>query len=200
MYAKGRIERLFGTFQDRLVNELRLAGIGELRPANAMLSGFLPRYNRRFAVPPQQNGAMYRQPPPGIDLNTMFAFKYLRTVGMDNTLRFRQHRIQIEPDRHRISYARARVEVHERMDGSLAVYYRGRCLATTDAPAEAPVLRVQHAHRPSSSASDPMTADRPTRVHAKKPAHRWKPPQDHPWRRLRLRSWPKKPTPFSDLS
>jgi transposase len=198
--AKGRIERLFGTFQDRLVNELRLAGIGELRPANAMLSGFLPRYNRRFAVPPQQNGAMYRQPPPGIDLNTMFAFKYLRTVGMDNTLRFRQHRIQIEPDRHRISYARARVEVHERMDGSLAVYYRGRCLATTDAPAEAPVLRVQHAHRPSSSASDPMTADRPTRVHAKKPAHRWKPPQDHPWRRLRLRSWPKKPTPFSDLS
>jgi hypothetical protein len=70
--AKGRIERLFGTFQDRLVSELRLDGIGELHEANAMLSAFLPRYNRRFAVPPQHHGTVYRQ-TPAVDLNTIFS-------------------------------------------------------------------------------------------------------------------------------
>jgi hypothetical protein len=95
--AKGRIERLFGTFQDRLVSELRLSDVTNLHDANAMLSDFLPRYNRRFAVPPQQSGIVYRQ-PPAVDLQTLFAFKYRRTVGMDNTLRFQQRRIQIQPD------------------------------------------------------------------------------------------------------
>src|SRR5215470_7762366 len=135
--GKGRIERLFGTFQDRLVSELRLAGIRNLDDANAMLARFLPRYNRRFAVPAQQTGTVYRQLPVGMNLHTIFSFKYRRSVGLDNTVRFYQHRIQIEPDRYRSSYARTRVEVHHRMDGSLAVYYRGRCLATTDAPSEA---------------------------------------------------------------
>jgi len=198
--AKGRIERLFGTFQDRLVSELRLDGIGDLHQANAMLREFLPRYNRRFAVPPQQNGAVYQQPPHGVELNTMFAFKYLRTVGMDNTLRFQQHRIQIQPDRYRTSYARARVEVHERMDGSLAVFHCGRCLATTDAPAEAPVLRVHYTRHPSSSPPDSSIAYRPSPAPPRKPARRWKPPSDHPWRRHRLKSWQKGLTPFSDPS
>jgi transposase len=196
--AKGRIERLFGTFQDRLVSELRLEGIVEFRQANAMLSEFLPRYNRRFAVPPRHNGAVYRQ-PPSVDLKAIFAFKYLRTVGMDNTVRFQRHRIQIEPDRHRSSYARARVELHQRMDGSLAVFYRGRCLVTTDAPAEAPILRVQNTRHPSLSPPDRSTADRPAPDSKRKPAPRWKPPQDHPWRRHRLKSWQKELTPFSDL-
>jgi len=195
--AKGRIERLFGTFQDRLVSELRLDGIVEFRQANAMLSEFLPRYNRRFAVPPRHNGGVYR-PAPSVELNTIFAFKYRRTVGMDNTLRFQQHRIQIEPDRHRSSYARARVEVHQRMDGSLAVFYRDRCLATTDAPAEAPILRVQHTRHPASSPAERWIADRPTRVSKKKSAPRWKPPAAHPWRRS-LKSWQKRLIPISDL-
>jgi len=197
--AKGRIERLFGTFQDRLVSELRFEGIVDLHQANAMLSQFLPRYNRRFAVPPQQNGTVYGQPPHRVELNTMFAFKYLRTVGMDNTLRFRQHRIQIQPDRHRTSYARARVEVHEHMDGSLAVYYRDRCLATRDAPAEAPVLRVQNTRHGSSSVPHRSTTLRPASTTAKKPAKPWKPPKDHPWRRQRLRSWLNWRTNSADL-
>jgi transposase len=194
--GKGRIERLFGTFQDRLVSELRLSGITNLHDANAMLSDFLPRYNRRFAVPPQQPGIVYRQ-PPAVDLQTLFAFKYRRTVGMDNTLRFQQHRIQIQPDRYRASYSRARVEVHQRMDGSLAVYYHKRCLATTDAPAEAPVLRVQYAGRASTSEPSPPSSTS-SRLKTK-PPQRWKPPKDHPWRRHRLQSWQKGLTPFSDV-
>lgn len=195
--GKGRIERLFGTFQDRLVSELRLARIGDLNQANAMLVGFLPRYNRRFAVPPQQPGTVYRQQPT-VDLQTIFSFKYLRTVGMDNTLRFHQHRIQIEPDRHRVSYARTRVEVHERMDGSLGVYYRGRCLATTDAPAEAPVLRVRKTtHRPASI-SEPSSAAK-SAPRSRQPRPPWKPPKDHPWRR-NLNAWKDRLIPMSELS
>jgi transposase len=189
--SKGRIERLFGTFQDRLVSEFRLHGIADLQHANTMLNQFLPRYNRRFAVPPKQNVTVYRQ-PPAIDLNTMFAFKYLRTVGMDNTLRFQQHRIQIQPDRQRTSYARTRVEVHERMDGSLGVYYRDRCLATTEAPAEAPLLRVQYTGQPSPAPSDRSIAEQATPGRSRQPTARWKPPQDHPWRHHRLKSWQKR--------
>src|SRR5438034_9721487 len=76
-----------------------------------MLTGFLPRYNRRFAVPARQPGTGDRQVSDE-HLDVMFSFKYWRTVGMDNTVRFYQHRIQIQSDRHRVSYARCRVEVH----------------------------------------------------------------------------------------
>jgi transposase len=196
--GKGRIERLFGTFQDRLVSELRLAGIRNLNQANAMLVGFLPRYNRRFAVPPQQPGTVYRQQPVGVDLRTIFSFKYLRTVGMDNTLRFHQHRIQIEPDRHRVSYARTRVEVHERMDGSLGVYYRGRCLATTAAPAEAPVLRVRKTTHPSLLQSE-RSFNAKSAAPSRQPRPPWKPPKDHPWRR-NLNAWKDRLIPVSELS
>lgn len=195
--AKGRIERLFGTFQDRLVSELRLEGIGRLDQANALLGKFLARYNRRFAVSPQHTGTVYRQ-KPGVDLNTLFAFKYLRTVGMDNTLRFLEHRIQIEPDRHRTSYARVRVEVHQRMDGSLAVFYHGRCLATRDAPKEAPVLRVQKTNYPSLSGADRSIIVKPNRSPAAKSARPWKPPKNHPWRRHRLKSWQNGPITVLD--
>jgi transposase len=180
--AKGRIERLFGTFQDRLVNELRLAEASSMDEATALLAEFLPRYNRRFAVAPQQPGTVYQQPPSGRHLDEIFCFKYRRTVGMDNTVRFYEHRIQIHPDRQRTSYARGRVEVHERMDGSVAVYFSGRCLTTTEAPAEAPVLRVRE--------NRPIRQPTNNRRHETKPARKVikvasrKPTPKHPWRRM----------------
>ena len=179
--SKGRIERLFGTFQDRLVSELRLAKVSTMDQANAMLVEFLPRYNRRFAVKSQLPGTVYRQLPTDQHLDTIFCFKYGRTVGMDNTVRFHQHRIQIHPDRHRSSYARARVEVQERMNGGLAVYYRGRCLATTDAPAEAPLLRVRE-NRGSFPSTEAIPLPNPT---AKTPKARFprKRSPHHPWNR-----------------
>jgi len=182
--AKGRIERLWGTLQDRLVSELRLAGAKTLEEANQVLWDFLPRYNQRFAVTAAQAGSAYRQPEEEFIPDEVFCFKYYRTVGPDNVVRFGGHRLQILPTNGRLSYARARVEVHERLDGSLAVYYQGHCLATKPAPPEAPVLRARSTARVMSNMTNPAV---PAIVAKKtlepKAPHRTKPGPDHPWRR-----------------
>jgi len=185
--AKGRIERLWGTFQDRLVSELRLAGAKTLEEANRVLWDFLPRYNQRFAVPATQAGSAYRQPEEGFIPDKVFCFKYYRTVGSDNVVRFGGHRLQILPTNGRLSYARARVEVHERLDGSLAVYYQGHCLATKPAPPEAPVLRARSIAKVMSNMTDPAKPAMPATIVKKtlelKAPRRTKPGPDHPWRR-----------------
>ena len=71
--AKGRVERAWDTFQDRLVSEMRLAGTATIEQANRMLRDFLPRYNRRFGVVPAQPGSAYRQPAPGVSLDAVCA-------------------------------------------------------------------------------------------------------------------------------
>ncbi len=145
--AKGRIERLWGTFQDRLVAELRLAGMTTQQEANAFLPTFLADFNRRFGVPAAEPGLAYRSLSTGLDPETLFCFKYRRIVAADNTVRLGEHRLQLLPDRERESYARAQVEVQERLDGSLAVYYQGRQVGSKPAPAEAPVLRARKGQR-----------------------------------------------------
>ena len=185
--AKGRIERLWGTFQDRLVSELRLAGAKTLEEANQVLWDFLPRYNQRFAVPAREPGSAYRNPPEGFIPDKVFCFKYYRTVGSDNVVRFGEHRLQIMPTNGRLSYARARVEVHEKLDGSLAVYYQEDCLATKPAPPEAPVLRARNGARVTPGITDlgkpaaPAIIAKKT-LQPKSPCHT-KPDPDHPWRR-----------------
>ena len=185
--ARGRIERLWGTFQDRLVSELRLARVRTLEEANQVLWDFLPRYNRRFAVAAARSGSAYRQPGEGFIPDEVFCFKYYRTVGTDNVVRFGEHRLQILPTNGRLSYARARVEVHEKMDGSLAVYYQGQCLASKPAPPEAPVLRVRSMDRVTSNKTDSdgaavsvATAKKPSQSNIHRSS---KPGPDHPWRR-----------------
>ncbi len=185
--AKGRIERLWGTFQDRLTSELRLAGAKTIEEANQVLWDFLPRYNSKFAVQPPQPGSAYRQPEQGFIPEEIFSFKYQRTVGQDNVVRFRDYRLQIEPSNERSSYARVRVEVHERMDGSIAVYYQGHCLVTKSAPPEAPVLRVSNIarvmpHKPSSEQSATPVVETKIPALSKEIRHT-KPAQNHPWRR-----------------
>jgi transposase len=182
--AKGRIERLWGTFQDRLKSELRIAGAKTAEEANRVLWDFLPRFNQRFAVPASQPGTAYRQPGEGFIPDEVFCFKYRRTVGLDNVVRFGEHRLQIMPTNGRRSYARVRVEVHERMDGSLAVYYQGRCLAAKAAPPEAPMLRVRNIKRamPGGIESGEAKIVTPARKPSQ-PKAPWKPGPDHPWRR-----------------
>jgi hypothetical protein len=149
--AKGRVERLFGTLQDRLVLELRLADVRTLEEANAFLQTYLPRFHAQFAVAAQQEGLAYQPLPEGLCLPEVFCFKYERVVGPDHVVRFGTQRLQIQPDTHRRSSAKAKVEVQERLDGSVAVFYQGRCLQMTEAPAEAPVLRTHHkARRPAA--------------------------------------------------
>ena len=185
--ARGRIERLWGTFQDRLVSELRLAGARTMKEANRVLWDFLPRYSQKFAIPATEPGLAYRQPEDGFNPDEVFCFKYYRTVGPDNVVRFGEHRLQILPTNGRLSYARAKVELHERLDGSLAVYYQGHCLATKPAPLEAPVLRARSMVRVMANMPD---SGEPARLAIAaretlpaKPPHYTKPGPDHPWRR-----------------
>jgi len=123
--AKGRVERLWGTLQDRLVSELRLAGATSLVEANRVLWDWLPHFNARFAVPAAQPGSAYRPLPPGFRLEEVLCFKYLRIVGADNVVQLGEQRLQLLASRERASFARLQVELHERLDGSLAVYHNG---------------------------------------------------------------------------
>ena len=86
--AKGRVERTAGTFQDRLVTELRLAGAGSISEANGVLEQFLQRYNRRFRVPPQCPESAYRALGPEVSLEQVLCFKHRRKVAKDNTVKF----------------------------------------------------------------------------------------------------------------
>ena len=160
-----------------------------MEEANQVLWDFLPRFNQRFAVPAGEPGLAYRPLPDTLNPDTIFCFKYERTVSKDNVIRFGGHRLQIMPTNGRLSYAKAKVEVHERMDGSLAVYYKGQCLLTRPAPPEAPVLRARSTVRFIPGASDSRelalsVAAKTTRAKTGRP---YKPAPDHPWRRyLRL--------------
>jgi hypothetical protein len=162
--ARGRIERMWGTFQDRLVSELRLAGASTQSEANKLLCDYLLRHNQKFAVPAAETGSAFR--PLEKDLDEVFCFKYQRSVSLDNVVRFGPDRLQVLPDNGRYSYARARVEVHQALDGSLTVYYQGQRLNTRPAPDEAAALRKTAL----SASANPVQ-----RRYAK-------PAPDHPWR------------------
>ncbi len=206
--AKGRIERLFGTFQDRLRSELRLAGVRDRAGANAFLAEFLPRYNARFAQPPTNSVSAYRPWPAGLDPQAVFCFKYQRVVSNDNTVTLGPHGIQIHAGPGGRGYAKTTVEVHERLNGTIAVFYQGRCLAShlvaaapirvpareyrrprvTAPPRGAhasrgstPIPTAPHKTRPGGAEEALRPAkrgDQKNRVHSSIPA------SDHPWRHM----------------
>jgi hypothetical protein len=140
--AKGRIERLWGTFQNRLVSELRLAKATTMEEANRMLTDYLPIFNRDFQVTPVVAESAYRKTVRGFIPDRYFCNKYNRVVGGDNVIKFKGKRIQIGPLNGRASFAHAHVEVHKRLDDSLAVCYKGDYLKIEPAPAEAPRQRA----------------------------------------------------------
>jgi transposase len=165
--AKGRIERLWGTFQDRLSSELRLAGVNTLEEANLVLLRFLPVYNRRFAINALEPDIAYLKPDSDFRPEEYFCFKEERTVGRDNVVRFENRRLQILPAQEKGSYALCKVRVHKGLDGDIAIYFGGKALATQPAPPEAPLVRK-------------MEITKPIRITP--PIHA-KPSPNHPWRR-----------------
>lgn len=141
--AKGRIERLFGTLQDRLVNELRLAGIRTQQQATAFLNGpFKADFNRRFAKPPHQSQSAWRAVPRGLDLDRICSFRYEATVGNDNAVRLAGLILDIPAGPHRRGYAKARVEVRQLLDGRWRVYYKDQLLLETQRPKMQTPLRT----------------------------------------------------------
>ena len=107
--AKGRVERMAGTFQDRLVTELRLASATTIGEAQAVLERFLPRFNARFAVAARQPEPAWRPLDPALDLGAVLAFRHTRTVARDNTVKYHWRTLQLLPSAQRPSYAGARV-------------------------------------------------------------------------------------------
>ena len=131
--ARGRSERMFGTLQGRLPQELRLAGISDMAAANRFLAGtFIPEHNRRFREAPAEDASAF-VPWAGRNLDDILCVQEERTVGNDNTVRFERRVLQIPPDRHRHHYVRCKVRVHAYPDGTLAVFHGPRCLARYDA-------------------------------------------------------------------
>lgn len=151
--AKGRVERMAGTFQDRLVAELRLAGASTLAEANRVLWDFLPGFNARFGVPPAQPGCAYRPVARDLDLAGVLCFKHWRKVARDNTVRYDWHTLQLLPTPDRPSYARAHVQAQERLDGSLVVCHQGRIIPTQEAPPHPGILRARN----GDSGGNPVT-------------------------------------------
>lgn len=141
--AKGRVERVAGTFQDRPVSELRLAHASGLSEANRVLSDFIPSFNGRFFVPPAQAGSAYRPLPQEVDLDSVLCFKHARKVARDNTVKYRWRTLQLLPEPGGPGYAGVSVEVQERLDGSLVVCHRGRAIPTREAPPRPGALRVR---------------------------------------------------------
>lgn len=160
--AKGRVERLFKTLQDRLVKELRLVGVRSVAEANAFLERYWPQYNRRFRQGAASAVDLHRPAPSSRALDRILCTREERTVKNDFTIAHHGTLYQL------IQATRAKkVTVEERLDGTLHITYHGQELRYRAIPA-----------RPPKAPPEP-----PVRLSEKHPGI---PPVDHPWRRLFL--------------
>jgi hypothetical protein len=132
--AKGRVERLWGTLQDRLVSELRLANAATVAEANTVLARYRLDHNARFAIPAQDQQPAWRPRRASLDLARVCSFRYEATVLKDNTVRLGGTIVlDIPPGPRGRSYADRRVDVRQLLDGSWRVYARDRLIATAAA-------------------------------------------------------------------
>jgi transposase len=119
--AKGRVERLWGVLQDRLTSELRLAKAGDIDSANAVLRKFITDYNHRFARKPREMETAWRETPENLD--RICCFVHERIVSNDNVVQWEGHRFQIPQQARRFSFAGAKVQIYQALDGHLSLYY-----------------------------------------------------------------------------
>ena len=162
--AKGRVERVNGTLQDRLVKALRRAKISDLHSANRFLQEkFLPAFNRRFVRKAAKPGDLHRRVPRGLDLDRVLSIRETRVVQNDWTLRFENRWFQLAESHQKLVLAGRQVTVCQRLDGRLELLYGGRALSYQELPvapprrdAGEPTIRSNQGQRPAA---------------------------DHPWRR-----------------
>ena len=164
--AKGRIERAFGTLQDRLVKEMRLAGIATLEEANRFLEGYLPRFNGQFEHEPREAEDLHRPLPKGLKLEEIFCLKAVRTILDGYVIRRKGKRFAIQEPRRRMLGRPATVMLH--FDGRMVIRFEGRDLAYREIP-----------ERPKRVATAPVVRPKPPK---------YIPPPTHPWRARFLRS------------
>ena len=165
--AKGRIERLFRTFQDRVVKEMRLKGIKTVQEANSFLPAYLPIYNRRFAVRPKDEADLHRPVPKGLNLDPILCFKTERVLRNDFTIAYNSKLYQIEE-----KVKASKVIIEERLNGTMMITHEGTQLKFREI-----------SERPEKPKSMPKRIKRLS----------FKPHSDHPWRQqtrtLKKNSW-----------
>jgi hypothetical protein len=147
--AKGRVERLFNTLQDRLVQELKLAAISTPQQATDFVNGpFKTDFNARFAKPPRERQAAWRALPKGVDVDRICSFRYQAMVGNDNAVRLGGIILDIPPGPRHRGYAKTRVEVHHLLDGRWRVYFKDELLLETTPPLlQAPLRTLRRRRR-----------------------------------------------------
>lgn len=166
--AKGRVERLFGTLQDRLVKELRLAKISTIEEGNQFLEEvFIPKYNAKFSVLPQKKGNLHRTLTEieKKNLDKIFSIQNARIVNNDFTIRFKGKWFQLSETQPTLVLKKAQVLIEERISGQIFISLRGKYLNYTVLP-----------ERPKRIIDVKLPALTKTKTS-------WKPPADHPWRK-----------------
>jgi transposase len=128
--AKGRIERLWNTFQDRLVSELRLAKAKTMEQAQAVLERYLPVHNRKFSMPATAEPSWRKV--SSLQIERALCFKQQRTVAKDNTVTFEGTVLQIPKTSPFRSHANKRIDVHVLLDGAVEFFYKTEKIATFD--------------------------------------------------------------------
>ena len=129
-FARGRSEPAFGTLQDRLPKELKLAAVTDIKAANAFIPDIY-QHNARFAVDPAGEGSAFT-PIPGVDLDEILCVQEERQVMNDNCVAYRTLKLQIPESPMRPHFVKARVKVHVYPDGSHALFHGPRCIGRYD--------------------------------------------------------------------
>ncbi len=161
--AKGRIERLFRTFQDRLIKEMRLKGVRTIEEGNRFLAEYLSVYNERFSVRPREKEDLHRPLPRGLDLNAILCIKTERTLRNDFTVAHNRKLYQIEE-----ATKASKVIVQDRMNGSMKITYQGQ-----------PLRFREITERPIKENKQPVI---------RRKRRTYIPPVDHPWRRFKIKN------------
>lgn len=162
--AKGRIERLFRTFQDRVVKEMRLRGIKTIEEANKFLASYLPFYNKKFAVKPKEKKDIHRDIPKGINLNSILCIKTERILRNDFTVAHSRKLYQIQD-----KIKAGKVIVEERINGTMAITYNDTHLKFKEIT-----------ERPEKQKTKTCLSEKKRQS---------KPPVDHPWRKFDINQW-----------
>jgi DNA-binding Lrp family transcriptional regulator len=169
--AKGRVERLFGTLQDRLVKELRLAGISTIPAANRFLDrSYLNKHNHKFSVPPKNNANVHR--PVGktkAELDAILSFQEERIICNDYTVHWCNRLFQIEKHQPYFLLPRTKVMVEEHLSGRIRIRYKGKYLKMRE---------IERDKIKKTSVAAPLTPNTPK----PQPRRYSVPPANHPWR------------------
>lgn len=165
--AKGRVERMFETLQDRLIKELRLSGISSIEEANKFLETYILKFNKRFGVVPNRKANLHKKINKALKskLPHIFSIQEQRKIQNDYTIMFKNNFFQLDQEQPTVVYKKDTVIVEQHLDGSIKINLNGHYLKYIQLP-----------QRPKKQIQVKLTALTRTK------SNTWKPPASHPWR------------------